>query len=90
MTDPLDVRVKRLRFRSWHRGLREMDLLLGRFADRYLDRFDKSQLDQYETLLEAADVDIYNWIAGRSPTPPSFDSPVLKLIKNFKLDYLAF
>jgi len=60
---------KRLRFRSWHRGTREMDLILGRFADRYLADMDRGQLERYGWLLENSDPDIYEWLTGREPPP---------------------
>ena len=65
----LDNRRKRLKFRSWHRGMREMDLLIGRFADRNLDVFSERQLDLFETLLHETDPDLYNWITEPQPKP---------------------
>src|SRR5262245_16932599 len=59
MTDPLAVQRRRLHFRSWHRGTREADLILGRFADAHLDGFSAEQLDRYGGLLENSDPDIY-------------------------------
>lgn len=77
--EPLDVRRRRLRFRSWHRGTREMDLLMGSFADAHLDRLDHGQLDVYETMLEISDPDLYNWFSGREPVPATEDSAVMRL-----------
>jgi len=57
---------RRLKFRSWHRGTREMDLILGRFADANLDRYDGLSLDRYGRFLEEADPDIYDWLIGRA------------------------
>ncbi|MDX1402095.1 MAG: succinate dehydrogenase assembly factor 2, partial [Kiloniellales bacterium] len=51
-SDALEIRRKRLRFRSNHRGIKELDLIIGRFADRYLNSFDAAALDAYEKLLE--------------------------------------
>lgn len=85
MTDLDDARRKRLRFRSWHRGTREMDLLLGRFAERHLAGFGEQQLADYEALLEVGDPDLYGWIAGKTPVPTRYDTAVLQLIKDFKL-----
>src|SRR5262249_9511909 len=70
----------RLRFRSWHRGTREMDLLLGRFADAHLGGFSPEQLAQYEAILEIGDPDLYNWIAGKEPVPAERDSDAMGLI----------
>jgi antitoxin CptB len=59
-----ETRLKRLRIRSWRRGTREMDLILGPFADGPLAALDDPALDAYEALLEQADPDLYAWICG--------------------------
>lgn len=87
MTESQDVRLKRLRFRSWHRGTREMDFLLGGFADHHLDALSEEQLGQYEALLDVADTDLYSWVAGQMPVPRHYDNVVMRLIKNFKISY---
>jgi antitoxin CptB len=79
----LDVARKRLKFRSWHRGTREMDLLLGRFADHHLDSFDAVQLDAYAALLEESDPDIYEWVCGRSVAPAGTFSVALAALTRF-------
>ena len=76
------IRRKRLRFRSWHRGTRELDLMLGRFADCHLGDLSPRQLDCYEALIDQPDPDIYRWISGGEAPPATHDSDVLKLIKN--------
>jgi antitoxin CptB len=63
-------RIERLRYRSWHRGTREMDLLMGSFADANLSAFTPAQLDEYEAILQEIDPDLYNWIAGIEALPP--------------------
>jgi len=68
---------KRLKYRSWHRGTKEMDLLLGPFADACLDGFDAAQLAQYEALLEEPEPDVYEWILGRAIPPAAARSAVL-------------
>src|SRR5215470_16486949 len=70
VTASSEIRRKRLSFRSWHRGTRESDLILGRFADAYLTAFDEVQLDRYEALLDYPDADIFDWISGRAAPPP--------------------
>ncbi len=69
MTEDRETRLKRLRIRSWRRGTREMDLILGRFADAGLAELDAQALDAYERLLEENDWDIYYWITGAQPVP---------------------
>jgi antitoxin CptB len=82
--DDLEIRRKRLRFRSWHRGTREMDLLIGRFADTHLDGFDATQIARFEGLLNQEDPDLYNWMTGRAAPPAAQDHDVMQLLKNFK------
>ena len=86
MTDPagqLEVERKRLKFRSWHRGTREMDLLLGRFADNHLDAFDGGALLAYAALLEQADPDIYDWVCGRGQCPEGDLRPIVAALTEF-------
>jgi antitoxin CptB len=80
-----EVRRKRLGFRSWHRGTREMDLLLGAFADRHLHDFTAQQLARYDVLLELADPDLFAWITGKEAVPERYDTDVMKLLKHFKI-----
>ncbi len=75
-----DRRRERLRFRSWHRGTREMDLLLGSFADAHLHAFSDAQLDIYEAVLEFSDPDLYNWITGNEPLPVEHHNDVMHLL----------
>ncbi len=83
MTSPSDIRRKRLLFRSWHRGTRESDLILGRFADAHLAGLDEGQLDRYEALLDCADADLWDWVAGRAAPPPEHDHDVTRLLLSF-------
>ena len=82
--DPREIQRRRLRFRSWHRGTREADLMLGRFADAHLAAFTTDQLDRYAALLEKSDPDLYDWITGRAPVPAAIDTDVFRLLRNFK------
>lgn len=81
--DGLEVARKRLKFRSWHRGTREMDLLLGRFADAHLDSFDARMLDAYAALLEENDPDIFDWVCGRGNPPSGEITSVLNALTRF-------
>lgn len=81
------IRRKRLIFRSWHRGMRETDLLLGRFADRHVAAMTAAQLDRYEALIGSPDPDIYNWVTGAAPIPADHDTDVMRLLRKFK--YIA-
>ena len=83
MTPAAELRRKRLLYRSWHRGMRESDLILGRFAAAHLAGFDEAQLDRFEALLDCADADLYDWVTGRAPPPPAHDHEVLDLLRAF-------
>ena len=76
---------KRLRFRSWHRGTKEMDILLGNFADRHLAEFTPVQLDRYDALLQNSDPDLYGWITGRESIPEAQDHDVMGLLQRFRI-----
>lgn len=75
----LDERRKKLIFRAWHRGTREMDLLLGSFADAHVPGFDSVQLDAFEQLLACQDPDLYDWTCGRGRPSAGDDSDVMRL-----------
>ena len=78
------IRRKRLLFRSWHRGTREADLILGSFAEANLAAFDESRLNRYEALLECTDADLFDWITGRAAPPPEYDTDVTRLLLAFR------
>jgi antitoxin CptB len=79
-TDGLDGRRRKLRFRSWHRGMLEMDLILGRFADAEIGALTDDEIDQYERLLEIPDTDFFPIVTGEHPVPANLDCPVLRKI----------
>jgi antitoxin CptB len=79
-----DIRRKRLLFRSWHRGTRESDLILGRFAEAHIADFNAGQLDRYEALLECADADLFDWVSGRSAPPAVYNHDVMRLLLAFR------
>lgn len=77
----LETRRRRARFRAWHRGMREADLILGRFADTYIEAMDEARMDEFETLLEVPDGDLLKWMTGEQPVPPAFDTPLFRDIR---------
>lgn len=81
----MDDRRKKLRFRAWRRGFREIDLILGGFADRKLAELDEAGLADFERLLEAPDQEVYDWITEQAPAPAEFDTPTLARIRAFRL-----
>ena len=79
----LDERRRKLLFRAWRRGVREMDLIVGRFADAYIDRFDQSGLDDFERLTEVPNAELYAWVIGAKTAPANFDTAVLAQLRAF-------
>ena len=80
----LDERRKRLRFRAWRRGFREIDLILGGFADRHSATLDACEVDAFERLLEMRDLDVYDWIIGAAAPPPDHDTGLLERLRRFR------
>jgi antitoxin CptB len=80
----VEILRKRLRYQSWHRGRRETDLLLGRFADRHLADFDAEQLRCYAILMEQNDADLFDWVSRKKALPEYLESDVMTLLLNFK------
>ena len=81
----LDDRRKRLLFRCWHRGTREMDLILGRFADAEIVGLTDDELAQLEHLIEVSDPDLYAALTGNVPLAPEYASKLFDRIKSFRL-----
>lgn len=82
-SEGLSERRRRLLFRSWHRGMRETDLLLGRFADAWIGELSDRELDEYERLLEVPDHDLYGWMTGERDIPANYRSALLDRIRDF-------
>ncbi len=78
--ESLEEYRRKLKFRAWHRGTREMDLLLGSFADRNLPDLDEAQLAQFEKLLECPDPDLYEWVSGQREVDADEKSEVMSLL----------
>jgi len=77
----LDDRRKRLLFRCWHRGTREMDLILGRFADAEIADLSDSDMAELERLIELPDPDLYAALTGDKPLDPEYASALFDRIK---------
>jgi antitoxin CptB len=75
-------RLKRLRFRAWHRGTREADLLVGGFFDRHHQDWGDAEIGWFETLLEEQDVDILAWAFGTATPPERFDGEMMSRLKH--------
>jgi antitoxin CptB len=83
-SDGLDDRRKRLLFRCWHRGTREMDLILGRFADAEIAGLSDGELDSLERLIEVPDPDLYAALTGDKALDPAHASALFDRIKAFR------
>jgi antitoxin CptB len=79
----LDVRRRKLLFRAWRRGVREMDLIIGQFADARIESFDAPALDDFERLIEVPNDDLYSWVVGDIAIPADYDTSVLRELKSF-------
>ena len=84
MTETIDVRLKRLRMRAWHRGIKEMDLILGGWADAHLDNADAEILDAFEAVLAEADHDLYQWISGQADPPQHLALMIARLAADIR------
>lgn len=78
-----DTRLKRLRYRSWHRGWKETDLILGQFADENLGKMDINTIDIYEQLLDENDADIWDWLVGKLPPKNPAYTPILTELRKY-------
>lgn len=82
-SDGLDERRRRILFRARHRGMREMDLILGGFADAEITALSDAELADFEELLEPEDQKVFSWVSGSEPVPPEFDTPLFAKICAF-------
>jgi antitoxin CptB len=80
----LDDRRKRLLFRCWHRGTREMDLILGRFADAEIASLSDGELSTLERLIEVPDPDLYAALTGDKSLAPEHATALFDRIKAFR------
>ena len=83
---PDDPRLRRLKFRAWHRGTREADYMIGGFFDRYHTTWGAAELDWFEALLEEDDVDVMAWSLRTQPVPSEYAGPQMEAMQ--RLDYV--
>lgn len=83
-SEGLDIRRRKLLFRSWHRGMRELDLVLGSFADAAVDGLTGAEIDQYERLLNTPDNQLLAWITGEEAIPADQRTPLFDRILAFR------
>ena len=82
-SDGLDERRRRLLYRSWHRGTREADLIMGRFADVHIGDLTDAELDEYEHLLEVLESDLLAWVTGMIAVPAEHDTAMFRRVRDF-------
>ena len=82
-SEGLDERQRRLLFRAWHRGMREMDLIMGRFADSAVADLSDVELSDFERLIELPDRDLLAWVTGEAEVPTEFDTAVFRRMRDF-------
>ena len=82
-TEGLDARRRKALYHAWHRGMREMDLLLGRFADNAIGDLPESDLNDFELLLDLPDQDLFDWISGRETVATNYDTDLFRRILDF-------
>ena len=87
LSAPMAERLARARFRAWHRGTREADLMIGGFYDQYHATWREADLAWFEALLDEDDVDVMAWALGARRAPARFAGPLLQALE--KLDYVT-
>ena len=82
----MDERRRKLKFRAWRRGFREMDLLMGSFADAHVAELSDEDLSEFERLLATPDWEVFAWLVGQKPVPDNFKSDLLDRLINFRYE----
>lgn len=89
-SEGLEPRRKKALFRAWHRGTKEMDLLLGPFADAKIGDLSDAEMSEFELLMEVPDRDLFQWLTGEAETPDNYDGPVFRAVRRFHLEEKTF
>ena len=79
----LDARRRRAKFRAWHRGMKEMDILLGNYADAHAGAMSADEIREFEAMLEVLDRDLFKWFTGEGPVPAEQDTSLFRSICEF-------
>src|SRR6187431_2984516 len=82
-SDGLDERRRRLLFRAWHRGMREVDLITGRFADAHIASLSNAEVGDFERLMDVPEPDLLNWVMGAAETPKDYDTALFRRLRDF-------
>src|SRR6478609_6674351 len=84
-SEGLDLRRRKILFRAWHRGMRENDLIMGRFADRTIETLSEPEVTEFERLIDVLDRDLLAWITGEEAVPSDYDTPLFRRMREFQL-----
>jgi len=87
--EDIGMRRRRMRYRAWHRGTREMDLILGPYADAHIEGLGEAELDRLEVLMNEEDTDLLMWIMGQEPPRADVDAELLAMLAAFNDKRLA-
>ena len=79
----MNTLAKKLLYKSWNRGCKETDILLGEFARAKVEHMNEAELDSFSVIVEASDELIYAAIVGRIPIPIEFDKNLFQQIIDF-------
>ncbi len=83
----LDPRRRRILYRCWHRGIREMDLVFGSFAEAEIASLADAELDEFEAIMGEDDHDLHAWITGAQPLPDELNTPLFARVAAYKPDF---
>ena len=82
-SEGLDLRRRKLLFRAWHRGMRETDLIMGRFADAAIAQLTEAELAEFERLMEVPDRELLAWVTGEADVPADYDTALFRRLRDF-------
>ena len=82
-SDGLDARRRKLLYRAWHRGMRETDLIMGRFADASIAQLSAAELTAFDQLMEVPDRELLAWVTGEADVPPNYDTVLFRRLREF-------
>ncbi|WP_377298693.1 succinate dehydrogenase assembly factor 2 [Rhizobium sp. SGZ-381] len=83
----LDPRRRRILYRCWHRGIREMDLVFGEFAENNISQLSDAELDEFEAIMAEEDQDLNRWITGADPVPAHLQTPMFTRLMAYRPDF---
>jgi antitoxin CptB len=84
--DDLEHRRRRAVWRAGHRGMKELDLVLGAYARAHVPGMDDDALAHFESILAEADTDLFDWVMGRAPVPAHYQGPVIEALKRSRFN----